>query len=241
MHYRNPGKPLVVIPTYNERDNISGLIPAILDTNPLLHILVVDDGSPDGTAHVVEELKNAGHTDRISLISRSEKLGLGKAYIDGFIWGLENGYDFLIEMDGDWSHHPKYLGEMIRLAREVDYVIGSRYVPGGGTINWGLCRRVLSKFGSIYSRYILGVSIADFTGGFNGWSAEVLQEINLSTIRSNGYSFQIELKYHAHRLGFRHVEFPILFHERQEGRSKMSAAIAVEAFWRVWSLRLFGK
>ncbi len=240
MQLNFPARPLVVIPTYNERENIPGLISAILETDPSLHVLVVDDGSPDGTAPAVLELKDAGHGDRIFLLARSEKLGLGKAYVDGFDWGLEKGFDFMIEMDGDWSHHPKFLGEMIRLAREADFVIGSRYVPGGGTINWGVGRRVLSKFGSMYSRSVLGVAIADFTGGFNGWSAEILRRIQLHTIRSNGYSFQIELKYRAHRLGFKHAEFPIMFQERRKGRSKMSAAIAAEAFWRVWMLRLSG-
>jgi len=240
MHYKNPVKPLVIVPTYNERDNISRLIPAILDINPILHVLVVDDGSPDGTASKVLEMKEEEDSGRIFLLSRSRKLGLGRAYVDGFVWGLEGGYDFLVEMDGDWSHHPKYLNEMLRLAVEADFVIGSRYVSGGGTVNWSLRRRTLSKFGSIYSKCILGVRIADFTGGFNGWSAEVLRKISLNTLRSNGYSFQIELKYRAHTLGFRHAEFPIVFQERREGVSKMSAAIALEAFWRVWMLRLTG-
>lgn len=238
MRHKDPAKPLIVIPTYNEHDNIHGLIPAILGANPLFHLLVVDDGSPDGTAGAVDELKRTLDPERIFLLSRREKLGLGKAYLDGFAWGIGKGYDFLIEMDGDWSHDPQYLGEMLRLAGEADFVIGSRYVPGGGTLNWGLGRRALSKFGSLYCRIILGVRIADFTGGFNGWSAEVLQKIGLDTVQSNGYSFQIELKYRAHLLGFKHIEFPIAFRERRAGRSKMSTAIALEAFWRVWTLRL---
>lgn len=240
MLYKDPGKPLVVIPTYNERDNISGLIPAILEKDPKLHLLVVDDGSPDGTAGAVQELKRTLDPERIFLLSRQEKLGLGKAYLDGFAWGIERSYGFLIEMDADWSHDPEYLGEMLRLAREADFVVGSRYVPGGGTLNWGLGRRTLSKFGSFYAKSILGVRIDDFTGGFNGWSAEVLRKIRLGNIQSNGYSFQIELKYRAHRLGFKHREFPIMFRERRAGLSKMSAAIALEAFWRVWTLRLSG-
>ena len=240
MQYKSPIRPLVVIPTFNERENISRLIPAVLSENLTLHVLVVDDGSPDNTAGAVLELKKK-YSDRVFLNSRSMKLGLGRAYVDGFSWGLAHGYDFLIEMDGDWSHSPRYLGEMLQLANKADFVIGSRYVPGGGTLNWGVGRRMLSKFGSLYSRLILGVRIADFTGGYNGWSAEVLRRINLSTLRSNGYSFQIELKYRAYELGFKLVEFPIIFDERRAGKSKMSGSIALEALWRVWGLRLLRK
>lgn len=238
MHYKSPVRPLVVIPTYNERDNMPLLIPAVLGEDSSLHVLVVDDGSPDETAGAVLELKRE-YSGRVFLNSRPGKRGLGSAYVDGFNWGLANGYDFLIEMDGDWSHHPAYLGKMLQLADEADFVIGSRYIRHGGTLNWGAGRRVLSKFGSLYSRVILGVGIADFTGGFNGWSADVLRKIGLSTLRSNGYSFQIELKYRAHKFGFQHVEFPIIFDERRAGKSKMSLIIALEALWRVWGLRFF--
>ncbi len=162
---------------------------------------------------------------------------MGQAYVDGFGWGLSREYDFLIQMDGDWSHHPRYLDKMIQHAAEADFVIGSRYVTGGGTLNWGMGRRILSKFGSFYSRLVLKSPIADFTGGFNGWSAAVLRKIGLESVKSNGYSFQIELKYRAHRLGFKYVEYPIVFDERSAGRSKMSAFIALEAFWRVWQFR----
>jgi dolichol-phosphate mannosyltransferase len=237
MRDGKPDKPLAIIPTYNERDNIARLIPAILEVDPTLHVLVVDDGSPDCTSQVVSELIEQGVSGRISLLTRAGKLGLGSAYVDGFVLGLAEGHDFLIEMDGDWSHDPRYLSEMLRLAARADFVIGSRYVPGGGTVNWGLGRRLLSRFGSKYSQLILGVRIEDFTGGFNGWSSEVLRNIGLDTLRSNGYSFQIEMKYRAHRLGFKHREFPILFQERRAGSSKMSASIALEAFWRVWALR----
>jgi dolichol-phosphate mannosyltransferase len=240
MRCQYPGRPLVVIPTYNERENISRLIPAILGEDAGLHVLVVDDGSPDGTAGAVQQLQRKEYAERVFLNTRPSKYGLGKAYVDGFKWGLANGYDFLIEMDGDWSHHPRYLGKMLQSAKEADFVIGSRYVPRGGILNWGTGRRVLSRSGSLYSRLILGVPIADFTGGFNGWSAEVLRKIKLDTLRSNGYSFQIELKYRAHKLGFSHAEFPIIFEERRAGKSKMSGAIALEALWRVWRLRFFG-
>jgi len=240
MQCKSPIRPLVVIPTYNERENMSRLIPAVLGADTSLHVLVVDDGSPDDTAGVILELMEKEYAGRVFLNSRLRKQGLGRAYVDGFNWGLENGYDFLIEMDGDWSHHPRYLGAMLRLAKEADFVIGSRYVPDGGTLNWGIGRQVLSKFGSLYSRLILGVRIADFTGGFNGWSAEVLRKIDLDTLRSNGYSFQIELKYRADKLGFSHTEFPIIFDERRAGKSKMSVSISLEALWRVWGLRFFG-
>lgn len=232
-----PARPLIVIPTYNERENIVRLIPEILNSDGRVHVLVVDDGSPDGTAGEVLRLKERDWPQRLFLDSRPAKLGLGQAYVDGFGWGLSREYDFLIQMDGDWSHHPKYLGKMIQYAAEVDFVIGSRYVTGGGTLNWGRGRRILSKFGSFYSRLVLKAPIADFTGGFNGWSAAVLRKIGLETVKSNGYSFQIELKYRAHKLGFKYIEYPIVFDERSAGRSKMSTSIALEAFWRVWQFR----
>jgi len=231
-------RPLVIIPTYNERDNVGRLIPAILGVDERLHILIVDDASPDGTGTEITRLRNEGYRHRLFLMSRPGKMGLGSAYVQGFQWGIESGYDFLIEMDADWSHPPKYLKTMLELAPITDFVVGSRYISGGGTLNWGAGRRMLSKFGSFYSRAVLGACFTDFTGGFNGWSAKVLRSVGLDTLKSNGYSFQIELKYRAHRLGFRHIEFPIVFDERRAGSSKMSAAIALEAFWRVWQLRL---
>jgi dolichol-phosphate mannosyltransferase len=234
----DPARPLVVIPTYNERENVAQLIPAILGVNSRLHILIVDDGSPDDTAGAVSELKDKDYPSRLFLQCRSGKLGLGSAYVHGLKWGLAKGYTFLIQMDADWSHHPRHLERMLELAQESDYVVGSRYVPEGGTLNWGAGRKLLSRFASFYSRLILGVNFADFTGGFNGWSSSVLRRINLDSLKSDGYSFQIEMKYRAHRLGYRHVEFPILFNERRAGKSKMSAAIALEACWRVWQLRL---
>lgn len=231
-----PARPLVIIPTYNERDNVMQLIPEILRVDDRFHILIIDDGSPDDTAEAVRRLKES-YPARLFLISRPRKLGLGNAYVHGFRWGLSRGYDFLIQMDGDWSHNPRYLERMLQLAGVADFVVGSRYVPGGGTLNWGIGRRLLSRFGSFYSRCVLGASFADFTGGFNGWSADVLRQIGLGTSRSNGYGFQIELKYQAHKLGFKHIEYPIVFDERRAGQSKMSATIALEAFYRVWQLK----
>jgi len=230
-------KTLVIIPTYNERGNIQRLIPEILNLDEQIHILVVDDGSPDDTAGAVSGLMDS-FSGRVFLSRRPGKIGLGSAYVHGFLRGLDEGYGFLVQMDADWSHNPRYLPEMIRLADEADFVVGSRYVAGGGTLNWGLWRRLLSRFGNFYARAVLGVKIADFTGGFNGWSAEVLRGVCVQSLRSNGYSFQIELKYRARRRGFRCREFPIVFDERRSGKSKMSCAIALEAFWRVWEIRL---
>ena len=231
-------KTLVVIPTYNERDNLRQLIPAVMGMEGDFSILVVDDGSPDGTAGAVLDLQANRFQRRLFLESRPRKMGLGSAYVHGLKWGLAAGYDFLIQMDADWSHHPRYLVTMLRLAQGADFVIGSRYVCGGGTSHWGIGRRLLSRFGSLYARVILRTGFSDFTGGFNGWSGDVLRRMELDTIRSDGYSFQIEMKYRAHQLGYRHVEFPIVFDQRHAGKSKMSAAIALEAFWRVWELRL---
>jgi len=231
-------KPLVIIPTYNERENIIRLIPAILEVDSRIHILIIDDASPDNTAGAVLEARQESQGTRVFLQSRPEKLGLGSAYLHGFQAGLGNQYDFLIQMDADWSHRPHQLETMLDLAQEADFVVGSRYVRGGGILNWGAGRRLLSRFGCWYSRLILRADFSDFTGGFNGWSDRVLRAISLDTLRSDGYSFQIELKYRAHLLGYRHVEFPIHFDERRAGRSKMSAAIAFEAAWRVWQFRL---
>lgn len=228
-------KKLIVIPTYNERDNIIELMKVIFLVSPESHILVVDDGSPDGTATLVEDFMIK--EKRAFILKRTEKKGLGKAYVAGFNWGMQNGYDFLSEMDADWSHPPKFLVPMYQAASQADFVIGSRYVKGGGSVNWSLGRKIISRAGSFYSRIILGVPINDFTGGFNGWHAKVLKAVDLETIASDGYSFQIELKYRAARLGYKFVEFPLLFEERREGQSKMSSDIVREAIWRVWTLR----
>jgi dolichol-phosphate mannosyltransferase len=233
-----PLHPLVIIPTYNERGNISELIPAILRVDDRLHILIVDDNSPDNTGKAILDLKEKDYPDRIYLHSRPGKIGLGSAYVYGFRWGLEQGYDFLIQMDGDWSHNPADLAKMLQSAENFDFVIASRYVKGGGTLNWGLGRRSLSRFASIYARLILGSDISDFTGGFNGWSGRLLQSVDMNALRSDGYSFQVELKYLADRLGYKHIEIPIVFTERRAGKSKMSFAIGLEACWRVWKFKL---
>lgn len=232
-------KCLVIMPTYNEKENAPKLISGVLAVNPVLDVLVVDDNSPDGTAVTIGGLMKDLRlpSQNVFLETRPKKLGLGSAYSGGFKWGLDRGYEFLIQMDADWSHHPKYLTEMLSKSTLADFVIGSRYVRGGGTMGWGLFRRLLSRFGSFYARSILGTSIHDFTGGFNGWRAEVLREIGTDTLASDGYSFQIELKFLAAKLGFSHLEFPIIFEERRNGQSKMSPTIVHEAIWRVWWLR----
>jgi dolichol-phosphate mannosyltransferase len=226
---------IIVIPTYNEKDNILGLLVTVFGIVSDCHVLVVDDGSPDGTASIVENFMK--QQPKTFILKRTAKNGLGAAYVAGFKWALERGYEFISEMDADWSHPPRYLKEMHRLAETNDFVIGSRYVKGGGSVNWSFSRKLISRFGSFYSRLILGVPINDFTGGFNGWHARVLNSIHLDTMMSDGYSFQIELKYRASRLGFKFAEFPIMFEERREGESKMSAAIVREAIWKVWSIR----
>ena len=215
---------------------VGSLIEAVLSVTPQeIEFLVVDDGSPDGTGKIVEGI--AGQNSRVHVLHRAGKQGLGTAYVAGFKWGLEKGFEALVEMDADFSHNPKYLPEMLVNLKQWDVVIGSRYVTGGGTVNWGLGRKILSRGGSMYSRFILGAPIRDFTGGFNGWRREVLQSVGLETLRSDGYSFQIELKYRAFLRGFTIKEFPIIFEDRKVGHSKMNKMIVIEALGRVWGLR----
>jgi dolichol-phosphate mannosyltransferase len=237
---------LVIVPTYNEIENIEPLTQAIFSVTPSnVHVLVVDDGSPDGTGKKVDEL--AKTQPRLHVLHRTKKMGLGTAYVNGFRWGLEqvegssNGtalrYDAFVQMDADFSHHPKYLPVMLENLEKYSVVIGSRYVPGGGTLNWGLGRKILSRGGSIYSRFLLRAPLRDFTGGFNGWKRQVIESEDLSSLRSDGYSFQIELKYRAFLKHFDIKEFPILFEDRKVGKSKMSRKIVIEALARVWSFR----
>lgn len=228
-------KKLILIPTYNEKENIIPLIEAIKSQNMGFHILVIDDSSPDGTGDVVKAAMSQ-HPE-VQLLSRPAKQGLGKAYLAGFEWGLKRGYDWLIEMDADFSHRPEDLQKMVAAMGRADFVIGSRYVEGGGTKNWGLIRKMISLGGSFYSRLILGYPLRDWTGGFNAWSAPTLAGIGLPTIKSEGYSFQIELKYKALKNGFKGEEVPILFEDRRVGQSKMSSKIFLEALYRVWLIR----
>lgn len=230
---------LVIVPTYNERENIARLVDTVLAQDRRLEILVVDDGSPDGTGEIVEGLRQLNH--RVHLFSRPRKLGLGTAYIAGFRWALERGYDYVFEMDADFSHDPNDLPRLLEGAMRGDCAVGSRWVPGGGTENWSLLRKFISRGGSVYAKLILGVPIDDLTSGFKCFSAYVLRSLDLDSIRSNGYAFQVEVNYRCHRLGYRIVEVPIMFVDRRVGKSKMSAWIVVEAMGVVWKLRLSGE
>ena len=233
-------KSLVIVPTYNEIENIESLIKAVFENVPSnVELLICDDGSPDGTGELVKKLKLSN--PRIHSLHRTGKLGLGSAYVAGFKYGLANGFDAVIEMDADFSHNPIYLKTMLAHLEKNDFVIGSRYVSGGGTVNWGLGRKILSRGGSFYSRMILGAPIRDFTGGFNGWRKHVLENIALDTITSDGYSFQIELKYRAFLKNYRYTEFPIIFEDRKVGNSKMSKRIVLEALKKVWQFRASSK
>lgn len=226
---------LVVLPTYNEAENLGPITAAILAATPEVDILVVDDNSPDGTGRLADEI--ASHEPRLSVLHRPGKQGLGRAYLAGFEVALQAGYELVIEMDADFSHDPKYLPEMIARMEHADLVVGSRNIEGGGAINWGVGRQVLSKGGSLYARTILGVPVHDLTTGFKCFRREVLAALELETVTSTGYSFQIELTYRTLRAGFRVEEMPIVFVDRRVGRSKMSRAIFAEALWRVWAMR----
>lgn len=237
------GRFLVIVPTYNEIENLPRKVPRILEQDGRIDVLVVDDGSPDGTGELAAELSKA--EPRIHLLERGAKEGLGKAYLAGFGWGLERGYDLLFEMDADISHPPDALPRMIGAAEQHDVVIGSRYVDGRVTVsNWPMTRLLVSYFGSWYARVITRMPVRDATGGFNCWRRGVLEAVGLDRIGTNGYAFQIELKFRAFRKGFSMIEIPILFTERDTGESKMSWKIVREAIWRVWWLKiqaLFGR
>lgn len=226
----------VVIPTYNERENLPELVARLEALGIDLHALVVDDNSPDGTGELAEEL--ATRRPWLRVIHRPAKRGLGTAYVAGFRYALEQGYEAIGEMDADLSHDPAYLPAMLQALEGADLVLGSRYVPGGGVRNWGPVRQLISRGGSFYSRLILGVGIRDLTGGFKLFRREVLENIGLDTVRSNGYSFQIEMTYRALRRGYRVVEMPIVFEDRRVGRSKLSRQVVLEAVLMVPRLRL---
>ncbi|MGZ3649596.1 MAG: polyprenol monophosphomannose synthase [Bdellovibrionota bacterium] len=236
---------LIVIPTYNEIQNLKGLTESVfqvVDSKAHLYgvkevnVLIVDDNSPDGTGKLADEI--AKKEPRLSVLHRNEKNGLGKAYVAGFAWALDRGYDAICEMDADFSHNPQYLPEFWRLLKDHDVVMGSRYVDGGGVRNWGITRQVISRGGSVYARAILGMPVNDMTGGYNAWRRKVLEAVDISTLRSEGYAFQIELKWRAWKKGFKLIEFPILFEDRTRGKSKMSKRIIVEAMMRVASMKL---
>jgi dolichol-phosphate mannosyltransferase len=230
---------LVIVPTYNERENLPQLVPAILGQGDQFHLLVVDDNSPDGTGAIADEFASAD--SRVNVLHRDGKRGLGTAYVAGFKWALEHGFDYVFEMDADFSHDPDDLPRLLDGAVRGDCSIGSRWVPGGGTENWSLLRTLISRGGSIYAKTILGVPVNDLTSGFKCFSSYVLKRLDLDSIRSNGYGFQVEVNYRCHRLGYRITEVPIRFVDRRVGKSKMSAWIVLEAARVVWKLRLSGE
>ena len=229
----------LVLPTYNEAENLEGVVRAALEqlagTGRAHRVLVVDDNSPDGTGALADRLAEA--EEAVEVLHRPAKQGIGPAYLAGFARALEGGAELVLEMDSDFSHDPADLPRLISASEDADLVLGSRYVPGGGVTDWGLGRRMISRGGSLYARVLLGVPVRDLTGGFKCFRRRVLEELDLTQVGTDGYGFQIEVTYRAIRAGFRVKEIPILFRERRVGASKMSARIAVEAFWKVPALR----
>ncbi len=230
-------KTLVIIPTYNERENIERVVPLVLEKDPSIHVLIVDDNSPDGTGEIADRM--AKENDRIFVIHRQNKSGLGTAYITGFKFALEKDFDYVFEMDCDFSHDPKYIPDFLQTVKEHDLVLGSRYISGVNVINWPMSRLLLSYYANVYSRIVTGLPVRDATGGFKCFRREVLKAIDLEEVKSNGYSFQIEMSFRAWKKGFRIKEIPIVFEDRRLGQSKMSKKIVREAVWMVWRLRLW--
>lgn len=234
-------RPIIVVPTYNERENLPALVEAVLSLPvPGLQLLIVDDNSPDGTGQLADELA-ARHPGRLHVLHRPAKAGLGPAYRAGFRQALALGADAIVEMDADFSHDPKVIPSLLAPLDRHDLVLGSRYMPGGGVDpSWSLLRRLLSRFGGLYTWLVLGLPVSDPTGGFRAYSRFALEAIDLDQIRSNGYTFQIEMAYAVYRRGLALWSVPIYFQDRRQGRSKMSMMIAAEAAWRVWHLRFRG-
>jgi dolichol-phosphate mannosyltransferase len=232
-----PERVLILVPTYNERDNLEVIVERSLAVVPAAHMLVVDDGSPDGTGKVADTL--AADDARIAVLHRDEKAGLGGAYIAGFNWGLEHDFDVLVEMDADGSHAPEQLPRLLTALSDADMVLGSRWVPGGRVVNWSTSRELLSRGGNLYTRLALGIQLHDATGGYRAYRRAVLETIDYRAVASQGYCFQVDLAWRAVQAGFRVAEVPITFSERQRGESKMSGAIVREALWRVtaWGSR----
>ncbi|UCF19541.1 MAG: polyprenol monophosphomannose synthase [Gemmatimonadota bacterium] len=227
---------LIVMPTYNERENLPVIVPRALGQDPGIEILIVDDNSPDGTGELADQLARADQ--RVHVLHRAGKQGLGTAYLAGFKWALARGYEYVFEMDSDFSHNPDHIPEFLEAAKRNDLVLGSRYLRGVTVVNWPMSRLLLSYFANKYSRIVTGLPFSDTTGGFKCYRRKVLEQINLDAIRSEGYSFQIETTFRAWRRGFRITEIKIIFTDRTEGTSKMSGKIIREAIWRVWALRL---
>ncbi len=229
------GRALIVFPTYNERENIENITRAVLAVSDAINVLIVDDNSPDGTGELADEI--AASDSRVFVLHRSLKAGLGTAYIAGFKWGIERKYDYIFEMDADFSHSPEYLPDFLEAIQDNDVVLGSRYISGVNVVNWPMSRLLLSYFANKYSRIVTGLPVYDATGGFKCFRREVLEAIALDQIRSNGYTFQIEMTMRAWVRKFRIKEIPIVFYDRQQGASKMSKKIVREAIWMVWWLR----
>ncbi|MFN3872838.1 MAG: polyprenol monophosphomannose synthase [Ignavibacterium sp.] len=227
---------LVIIPTYNELENVKKIIPAVLEQNSGIDVLIVDDNSPDKTGDYVEELSK--ENSRVKLLRREKKLGLGTAYIAGFKYALQHNYDLVFEMDADFSHDPNEIKNFLEAIKEADLVLGSRYINGVRVLNWPMRRLLLSYFASVYTRIITGLPVKDATGGYKCFRIDVLKAIDLDRIKSNGYSFQIEMTFKAYKKGFRIKEIPIVFMDRVKGKSKMSKKIVREAVFMVWKLRL---
>ena len=231
-------KRLVIIPTYNEIENIEAMVDKVLSLEPLISLLVIDDGSPDGTASVVKR-KQIEYPDRVHLIERQGKMGLGTAYIAGFRWALDNNFDIISEMDCDFSHNPNDLPKIMKACEDgSDVAVGSRYITGVNVVNWPIGRVIMSYYASAYVRTVLGINVRDCTAGFVCYRAEMLRKIDLDGIEMKGYGFQIEMKYTAVKLGGKVIEIPIIFTDRTEGTSKMSGSIFGEAFWGVLKLKL---
>ncbi|HEX3829138.1 MAG TPA: polyprenol monophosphomannose synthase [Sporichthyaceae bacterium] len=230
---------LVVIPTYNERDNIGRIVSRLHATLPATHVLIVDDGSPDGTGQLADEMSAADTDGRIHVMHRTEKAGLGAAYIAGFGWALERDYAAIVQMDADGSHAPEDLPRMLDALSDADLVIGSRYVAGGRTVNWPKHREIISRGGNLYSKIALGAGINDITAGYRAYRRQVLEKLQLRTVASHGYCFQVDLSWRTIESGFTIVEVPITFTEREIGESKMDSTIVLEALLRVtkWGLR----
>ena len=226
---------LIIIPTYNEAENVSKIIPEVLAQNEGFNVLIVDDNSPDGTANLVKEMQKTN--PRVHLIERPSKQGLGTAYVAGFKYALTHGFDFVFEMDADFSHDPKMLVKLLEKAEQYDLVIGSRYISGVNVVNWPMRRLILSYSANLYTRIITGLPVKDATAGFKCYRRAVLESFNLDSTKSNGYSFQIETNFLAWKHGFRVCEIPIVFTDRREGVSKMSKHIVIEAAWMVWKLK----
>ncbi|MEA2030394.1 MAG: polyprenol monophosphomannose synthase [candidate division Zixibacteria bacterium] len=227
---------LVILPTYNERENIEKIVHAVLPLDPRINVLVVDDNSPDGTGEIAEKLSD--QISRVNVLHREKKDGLGQAYIAGFKWAIEKEYDFIFEMDADFSHGPEYLKNFLEEIQNYDLVIGSRYISGVNVINWPMSRLILSYFANVYTRIITGLPLRDATGGYKCFRRKVLETIDLDAVQSSGYSFQIEVSMRVWKHGFTIKEIPIIFVDRTAGESKMSKKIVREAIWMVWWMRL---